>query len=296
MASTKGIAEMTTNAIDFDQLKRASQLKEASEGSNFSTDFPSVKDQVSSEEWQARVNLAACYRLVDLYDMTYMIYNHITVRVPGTDEFLINLYGLTYKEITASSLAKVDLDGNIVWKPQDTDYGINAAGYVIHSAIHKARKDIEAVIHTHSTAGMAVAAMSCGLLPLTQNAMRFHGHVGYHDFEGPALSMDEQQRLVADLGQNNAMILRNHGLLTAGPSIPEAFNLLYQLETSCRAQVQALSGGFDRVRTPPREVTELTAKVFAPSTLRRYGLLEWPAMLRKLDAETRHNGYPYYAS
>jgi ribulose-5-phosphate 4-epimerase/fuculose-1-phosphate aldolase len=296
MASTKGIAEMTTNAIDFDQVKRTSQLKEASEGSNFSTDFPSVKDQVSSEEWQARVNLAACYRLVDLYDMTYMIYNHITVRVPGTDEFLINLYGLTYKEITASSLAKVDLDGNIVWKPQDTDYGINAAGYVIHSAIHKARKDIEAVIHTHSTAGMAVAAMSCGLLPLTQNAMRFHGHIGYHDYEGPALSMDEQQRLVADLGQNNAMILRNHGLLAAGPSIPEAFNLLYQLETSCRAQVQALSGGFDRVRTPPREVIELTAKVFAPSTLRRYGLLEWPAMLRKLDAETRHNGYPYYAS
>jgi ribulose-5-phosphate 4-epimerase/fuculose-1-phosphate aldolase len=296
MASTKGIAEMTTNAIDFDQVKRTSQLKEASEGSNFSTDFPSVKDQVSSEEWQARVNLAACYRLVDLYDMTYMIYNHITVRVPGTDEFLINLYGLTYKEITASSLAKVDLDGNIVWKPQDTDYGINAAGYVIHCAIHKARKDIEAVIHTHSTAGMAVAAMSCGLLPLTQNAMRFHGHIGYHDYEGPALSMDEQQRLVADLGQNNAMILRNHGLLAAGPSIPEAFNLLYQLETSCRAQVQALSGGFDRVRTPPREVIELTAKVFAPSTLRRYGLLEWPAMLRKLDAETRHNGYPYYAS
>jgi ribulose-5-phosphate 4-epimerase/fuculose-1-phosphate aldolase len=296
MASTKGIAEMTTNAIDFDQVKRTSQLKEASKGSNFSTDFPSVKDQVSPEEWQARVNLAACYRLVDLYDMTYMIYNHITVRVPGTDEFLINLYGLTYKEITASSLAKVDLDGNIVWKPQDTDYGINAAGYVIHSAIHKARKDIEAVIHTHSTAGMAVAAMSCGLLPLTQNAMRFHGHIGYHDYEGPALSMDEQQRLVADMGQNNAMILRNHGLLAAGPSIPEAFNLLYQLETSCRAQVQALSGGFDRVRTPPREVIELTAKVFAPSTLRRYGLLEWPAMLRKLDAETRHNGYPYYAS
>ena len=287
---------MTTKTIDFDQIKEASQLKEAVEGRNFSTDFPSIKDQVSSEEWQARVNLAACYRLVDLYDMTYMIYNHITVRVPGTDEFLINLYGLTYKEITASSLAKVDLDGNIVWKPQDTDYGINAAGYVIHSAIHKARKDIESVIHTHSTAGMAVAAMSCGLLPLTQNAMRFHGHIGYHDYEGPALSMDEQQRLVADLGPNNAMILRNHGLLAAGRTIPEAFNLLYQLETSCRAQVQALSGGLDGVRTPPQDVIELTAKVFAPSSLRRYGLLEWPAMLRKLDAETRHNGYPYYAS
>jgi ribulose-5-phosphate 4-epimerase/fuculose-1-phosphate aldolase len=287
---------MTTNTIDFDQVKKESQLKEDGEGRNFSTEFPSVKDQVSPEEWQARVDLAACYRLVDIYDMTYMIYNHITVRVPGTDEFLINLYGLTYKEITASSLAKVDLDGNIVWKPQGTDYGINAAGYVIHSAIHKARNDINAVIRTHSTAGMAVAAMSCGLLPLTQNAMRFDGHIGYHDYEGPALSTDEQQRLVADLGQNNAMILRNHGLLAAGPTIPEAFNLLYQLETSCRAQVQALSAGIDGVATPPRDVIDLTAKVFAPSTLRRYGLLEWPAMLRKLDAETRDNGYPYYAS
>jgi ribulose-5-phosphate 4-epimerase/fuculose-1-phosphate aldolase len=287
---------MATNTINFDQVKRESQLKEDGEGRNFSTEFPSVKDQVSPEEWQARVDLAACYRLVDLYDMTYMIYNHITVRVPGTDEFLINLYGLTYKEITASSLAKVDLDGNIVWKPEGTDYGINGAGYVIHSAIHKARHDVDAVIHTHSTAGMAVAAMSCGLLPLTQNAMRFEGHIGYHDYEGPALSMDEQHRLIADLGQNNAMILRNHGLLTAGPSIPEAFNLLYQLETSCRAQVQALSAGIDGVRTPPRDVIDLTAKVFAPSTLRRYGLLEWPAMLRKLDAETRDNGYPYYAS
>jgi ribulose-5-phosphate 4-epimerase/fuculose-1-phosphate aldolase len=287
---------MATNTINFDQVKRESQLKEDGEGRNFSTEFPSVKDQVSPEEWQARIDLAACYRLVDLYDMTYMIYNHITVRVPGTDEFLINLYGLTYKEITASSLAKVDLDGNIVWKPEGTDYGINGAGYVIHSAIHKARHDVDAVIHTHSTAGMAVAAMSCGLLPLTQNAMRFEGHIGYHDYEGPALSMDEQHRLIADLGQNNAMILRNHGLLTAGPSIPEAFNLLYQLETSCRAQVQALSAGIDGVRTPPRDVIDLTAKVFAPSTLRRYGLLEWPAMLRKLDAETRDNGYPYYAS
>jgi ribulose-5-phosphate 4-epimerase/fuculose-1-phosphate aldolase len=167
---------------------------------------------------------------------------------------------------------------------------------VIHGAIHKARKDVNAVIHTHSTAGMAVAAMSCGLLPLTQNAMRFDGHIGYHDYEGPALSMDEQHRLIADLGQHNAMILRNHGLLAAGPTIPEAFNLLYQLETSCRAQVQALSAGIDGVATPPRDVIDLTAKVFAPSTLRHYGLLEWPAMLRKLDAETRDNGYPYYAS
>jgi len=287
---------VATNTIDFDKVKQTADFKEVGEGRNFSADFPSVQNQVSREEWQARVDLAACYRLVDLYDMTYLIYNHITVRVPGTDQFLINLYGLTYKEITASSLAKVDLDGNIVWKPEGTDYGINAAGYVIHSAIHKARKDINAVIHTHSIAGMAVSAMRSGLLPLTQNAMRFDGHIGYHDYEGPALSMEEQQRLVADLGPHNAMVLRNHGLLTAGASIPEAFNLLYQLETSCRAQVAALTAAVDGVGAPPQDVIDLTAKVFAPTTLRRYGLLEWPAMLRKVEAETRNNGYPYYAS
>ncbi|MGA8332469.1 MAG: class II aldolase/adducin family protein, partial [Mycobacterium sp.] len=214
----------------------------------------------------------------------------------GTDTFLINLYGLTYKEITASSLAKLDLDGNVIWKPEGTDYGINAAGYVIHSAIHKARKDINSVIHTHSTAGMAVAAQKDGLLPLTQNSMRFANNIGYHDYEGPALSTEEQSRLVADLGPHNAMILRNHGLLAAGPTVGEAFNYLYQLETSCRAQVLAQAAGSEGLVTPPQDVIDLTGKVFAPSTLRRYGLLEWPAMLRKVEAETKHNGYPYYAS
>jgi ribulose-5-phosphate 4-epimerase/fuculose-1-phosphate aldolase len=286
------------NTIDFDSVRKLSggALDGDAATRNYSADFPSVRDQVSAEEWKARCDLAACYRLVDLYDMTYLIYNHITVRVPGTDEFLINLYGLTYKEITASSLVKVDLDGNITWKPAGTDYGINSAGYVIHSAIHRARRDVDAVIHTHSTAGMAVAAMTGGLLPLTQNSMRFDGHLGYHDYEGPALSLDEQQRLVADLGDSNAMILRNHGLLACGPGIPEAFNTLYQLETSCRAQVAALAAGPDAVAAPPRDVIELTAKVFDPHGVRTYGRLEWPAMLRKVEAETRNNGYPYYAS
>jgi ribulose-5-phosphate 4-epimerase/fuculose-1-phosphate aldolase len=288
---------MATNTIDFDQVKTRSGLKENDgEDRNFSTDFASVKDQVSAEEWQARCDLAACYRLVDIYDMSYMIYNHITVRVPGTDTFLINLYGLTYKEITASSLAKLDLDGNVIWKPEGTDYGINAAGYVIHSAIHKARKDISSVIHTHSIAGMAVAAQKDGLLPLTQNSMRFANNIGYHDYEGPALSTDEQSRLVADLGPHNAMILRNHGLLAAGPTVGEAFNYLYQLETSCRAQVLAQAAGSEGLVTPPQDVVDLTGKVFAPGSLRRYGLLEWPAMLRKVEAETKDNGYPYYAS
>lgn len=285
------------NTIDFDSVRKLSGgALDGDAERNYSADFPSVRDQVSAEEWKARCDLAACYRLVDLYDMTYLIYNHITVRVPGTDEFLINLYGLTYKEITASSLAKVDLDGNVTWKPEGTDYGINSAGYVIHSAIHRARRDVGSVIHTHSTAGMAVSAMTGGLLPLTQNSMRFNGRIGYHDFEGPALSPDEQQRLVADLGDSNAMILRNHGLLSCGPGIPEAFNTLYQLETSCRAQVAALAAGPDAVTAPPQDVIDLTAKVFDPKGIRTYGRLEWPAMLRKVEAETRNNGYPYYAS
>ena len=286
------------NTIDFDAVRKLSgaTLSGPEDQRNYSADFPSVRDQVSAEEWQARRDLAATYRLVDLFDMTYLIYNHITVRVPGSDEFLINLYGLTYKEITASSLAKVDLDGNVTWKPEGTDYGINTAGYVIHSAIHRARPDVHAIIHTHSTAGMAVSAMTSGLLPLTQNSMRFAGHIGYHDYEGPALSTDEQQRLVADLGENNAMILRNHGLLACGPSLPEAFNTLYQLETSCRAQVQALTAGAGALTTPPQDVIDLTAKVFDPKGIRPYGRLEWPAMIRKVEAETRNNGYPYYAS
>jgi ribulose-5-phosphate 4-epimerase/fuculose-1-phosphate aldolase len=286
------------NAIDFDAVRKlgGGNLGRTGEPRNYSADFKSVRDQVSPEEWQARCDLAATYRLVDLFDMTYLIYNHITVRVPGTDEFLINLYGLTYKEITASSLAKVDLDGNVTWKPHGTDYGINAAGYMIHSAIHRARPDVDAVIHTHSTAGMAVSAMTSGLLPLTQNSMRFAGHIGYHDYEGPALTRDEQPRLVANLGEHNALILRNHGLLACGPSLAEAFNTIYQLETSCRAQVQALAAGLAAVAAPPQDVIDLTAKVFDPKGIRPYGRLEWPAMLRKVEAETRNNGYPYYAS
>src|SRR2546421_245390 len=149
---------------------------------------------------------------------------------------LINLYGLLYKEITASSLAKIDLDGNVIWKP-DTDYYVNKAGYVIHGAIHRARPDVRAVIHTHTPAGMAVAAMQCGLLPVSQTSIRFEGHIGYHDYEGPAVHPTEQERLVRDLGAHNAMILRSHGLLSCGPSVPEAFNTMYQLALSRRTPV-----------------------------------------------------------
>src|SRR5262245_27471467 len=186
---------------------------------NYHTNFKSVRDEVSPAEWQARVDLAACYRLVERYEMTDLIYNHITARIPGTPHhLLITLYGLLYKEITASSLVKIDLDGNTLRKP-DTDYGINKSGYVIHGAIHRARPEVACVLHTHTRAGMAVAAMKCGLLPLSQTSVRFVGHIGYHDYEGPAVELDERERLVRDLGPHEALIMRNHGLLTCGATV-----------------------------------------------------------------------------
>jgi ribulose-5-phosphate 4-epimerase/fuculose-1-phosphate aldolase len=248
---------------------------------NYSTNFKSLRDEVSPDEWQARVALAACYRLVDLFGMTDLIYNHITTRIPGTDHLLINLYGLLYKEITASSLVKIDVEGNIVWKP-DSDYGINKSGYVIHGAIHKARADVKCIIHTHTRAGMAVSAMKCGLLPLAQTAMRFTD-VAYHDYEGVALNMDEQARVVADLGNREAMILRNHGLLVVGASIAEAFNNIFRLERACQLQVTALSCNTE-LAMPPKDLIEATNKLYLPGVRRRFGLLEWPALLKKLDS------------
>src|SRR5499425_3661468 len=184
---------------------------------NYAADFKSIQDEVLPQEWQTRLDLAACYRLVDSYGMTDLIYNHITARIPDSpDHLLINLYGQLYREITASSLVKIDVEGDIIWKP-DTDYGINKSGYVIHGAIHKARPEVKCVLHTHTRAGMAVAAMQCGLLPLSQTAIRFVGHIGYHHYEGPAIDVDERQRLVRDLGPHDALVMRNHGLLTCGP-------------------------------------------------------------------------------
>jgi ribulose-5-phosphate 4-epimerase/fuculose-1-phosphate aldolase len=263
--------------------------------SRFSTRFVSLKDQVSDAEWHARTNLAACYRLLDRFGMTDLIYNHITAQIPDKPgSLLINLYGLVYKEITASSLVEIDYDGNVLRK-QDTDYGINKSGYVIHGCIHRARPDVHCVIHTHTRAGMAVSAMREGLLPLTQTASRFHGHLAYHAFEGPAVDLDEQTRLVRDLGNHNAMVLRNHGLLVACPSIPQALNLMYQLEMSCRTQVDALSaGGLQAVSLPSPEVLERSAHLYQPGTRRPYGELEWHAMLRLLQSDP--GGYPPYDS
>jgi ribulose-5-phosphate 4-epimerase/fuculose-1-phosphate aldolase len=260
--------------------------------SRYTTNWPTIRDQVSPEEWQARLDLAACYRLVDAYGMTDLIYNHITLRIPGTEHLLINLYGLLYKEITATSLARIDVEGNIIWKP-DTEYGINKSGYVIHGAIHKARPDVAAVIHTHTRAGMAVASMKCGLLPLTQTTMRFVGHLGYHDYEGPAVDLAERERIVADLGPHDALILRNHGLLTCGATIQQAFNTLYQLEMACRAQVDAMAARTE-LAMPSAEILEKTAHLYQPGTRRPYGVLEWHAMLRLLEAEQKNSGFPPY--
>lgn len=261
---------------------------------SYTTDFRSIRDEVSDEEWQTRVALAACYRLVDHFGMTDLIYNHITARIPdGQDHLLINLYGLLYREITASSLVKIAIDGEILWQP-DTDYGINKSGYVIHGAIHRARPEVACVIHTHTRAGMAVSAMKEGLLPLSQTAMRFAGHLGYHDYEGPAIDEDERTRLVRDLGPHDALVLRSHGLLTCGPSIPQAFNTMYQLELSCRSQVDAMASG-DLI-LPSDNVLRHTAHLYQPGTRRPYGVLEWPAMLRLLAAAERDRAYPPYAS
>ena len=236
---------------------------------------------MSQQEWDTRVALAACYRLVAHFGMSDLIYNHITARIPGTDDhLLINPYGMMYDEITASSLVKIDLAGNLIG-PSATGYGINAAGYVIHSAVHGARHDVGCVIHTHTRAGMAVSALQCGLLPLTQTAMRF-AKIPYHDYESVAIDLDERSRLVADLGASEAMILRNHGLLAVGPTIAQAFNTLYWLEMACKAQVDALAANRELVMPPP-EVIEKTWHLYQPTTRRPFGELEWPAMLRLMD-------------
>ena len=261
---------------------------------NYAADFPSVREQVSPEEWQTRVELAAVYRLMDTFGMTDLIYNHITARIPGTEHLLINLYGLLYKEITASSLVKIDLAGNTVWKP-DTDYGINKSGYVIHSAIHEARPDVSCIIHTHTRAGMAIASQKNGLLPLTQTSIRFVNHLGYHDYEGPAIDLAERERLAHDLGAHDAMILRNHGLLTCGATIAQAFNTMYQLEMSCRGQVDATAGGAE-LSLPTPEVLERTAHLYQPGTRRPYGVLEWHALMRLLKVQGRQDGFPAYDS
>ncbi len=241
---------------------------------------PSLRERVTVEEWEARVNLAACYRLAAHFRMTDLIYTHISARVPGPEHhFLINAFGLLWDEISASTLVKVTLDGEIVDDP--TGNGINRAGYVIHSAVHRARADIDCVMHTHTAAGIAVSAQARGLLPLSQHAMRFTDSIGYHDYEGLALEMDEQARLVKDLGAHKAMILRNHGLLTCGASIAEAFDLMYYLERACQAQIGAM-GGDAKLNIPPAHVAAKTAQQFRNLPYKTQKT-EWKSLLRMLD-------------
>src|SRR3954465_5264174 len=208
-----------------------------------------VKSQVGEEEWKLRVDLAACYRLVALYGWDDLIFTHISARIPGTDHhFLINPYGLTFDEITASSLVKIDLDGNVL---QETPYFINPAGFTIHSAIHAARDDAHFVMHLHSDDGVAVAAQAEGLLPLSQHALIVLPRLAYHDYEGIALNLDERERLVADIGDKNLMLLRNHGTLAVGDTAANCWVGMYYLERSCTMQVQAMSAGRANVLMAP---------------------------------------------
>ena len=240
-----------------------------------------IRDQVSPAEWQVRTDLAACYRLVAKLGMSDLIYNHITAKVPDSpNHFLINPFGLLYNEITASCFYKLDLDGNIIMQP-DTDFPINRAGYLIHSAIHAARSDLHCVMHTHTRAGMAVSAMQEGLLPLTQTAMRFYNAIGYHDYEVPTADIGERERLARDLGPHHAMILRNHGLLACGANVADTFNRMYWLESACKVQVDVLASG--RVpHLPSHELATKMAERYKPGGV-SFEKIEWAALLRELD-------------
>jgi ribulose-5-phosphate 4-epimerase/fuculose-1-phosphate aldolase len=242
---------------------------------------PSVKGKVSQEEWQARVDLAALYRLVALYGWDDMIYTHISARIPGPDhQFLINPYGLFFDEITASSLVKIDLEGNVL---SETPYFINPAGFTIHSAVHAARDDAHYVMHLHSDQGVAVSAQREGLLPLSQHALVVLPKLAYHDYEGIALNHDERERLVADLGDKSVMLLRNHGTLAVGATAGDCWTSMFYLERACKQQVMALSCGRDKVLLAPdasqAEVRNQTGRGVG-------GALAWPGCLRRLDRQS----------
>ncbi len=241
----------------------------------------SLKGKVSEEEWKARVDLAALYRLVALYGWDDMIYTHISARIPGTDHnFLINPYGMFFDEITASSLVKIDLEGKIL---QETPYFINPAGFTIHSAVHASREDAHYVMHLHSDQGVAVSAQKEGLLPLSQHALIVLPKLAYHDYEGIALNLDERERLVADLGPTaSLMLLRNHGTLSLGKTAADCWTGMFYLERACKQQVMALSAGRENVLIAPEasqaEVRSQTARGIG-------GGLAWPGALRRLDRE-----------
>ena len=242
----------------------------------------SLKDKVSPEEWAVRVDLAACYRLVARFGWEDLVFTHITARVPGTpDQFLINPYGVFFDEITASSLVKIDQQGQ---KLDDSPFPVNPAGFVIHSAIHAARHDAKCVLHTHTLNGVAVSTQRAGLLPISQHSISVLASLGYHDFEGPALRDDEKPRLVADLGDKTSLILRNHGLLTVGETAAEAFVSMYYLETSCAIQVRAQSGGGELIPVPKDVLEDSYSRLQkAQNPGGGRGALVWPGLLRRLE-------------
>lgn len=240
----------------------------------------SVKHQVSELEWQTRIDLAACYRAVAMFGWDDLVFTHISARVPGPEHhFLINPYGLMFEEVTASSLVKVDLQGN---KVMDSDFNINPAGFTIHSAVHEAREDAKCVLHLHTAAGIAVSASKQGLLPLSQQSLFALSSLSYHDYEGVALNPDEKSRLVADLGNTNFMILRNHGLLTCAETIADAFLAMYLLECSCQIQLKAQASGQELIPIPSQILAGIQAQA-KQVTRSAGGALAWPGILRKLN-------------
>ena len=239
-----------------------------------------IRESVSPEEWQTRIDLAALYRLVALYGWDDLVFTHISARVPGEDNhFLLNPYGLLFEEIKASDLVKIDLDGNIVSK---TEHFVNAAGFTIHSAVHGNGQHNHAVIHTHSNDGVAVSAQEHGLLPISQTAMVIRNECAYHDYEGIALNHDERVRLIDDLGNKHCMILRNHGLLATGATCADAWLRLFFLERACTMQIKALSGG-SKLNMVPDNVVELVTDQGQMASEQGIGNLAWPALMRKLD-------------
>jgi ribulose-5-phosphate 4-epimerase/fuculose-1-phosphate aldolase len=240
----------------------------------------SVRDRVTPEEWEQRVALAAAYRLVAHFGWDDLIFTHLTARVPGGDHhFLINPYGMSFDEITASNLVKVDLGGN---KVMDSPYGINPAGFTIHGAIHGAREDANCVLHVHSVNGTAVSAQKDGLLPVSQQSMFVLSSLAYHDYEGVALREDEKPRLVQDLGDKNFFMLRNHGLITVADNVPDAFLFMYAFETACMIQLRAQAGGGELIPIDPRIIATAQQQA-AAVTNAALGALAWRALLRKLD-------------
>jgi ribulose-5-phosphate 4-epimerase/fuculose-1-phosphate aldolase len=246
----------------------------------------SLRERVSREEWELRVDLAAAYRLVAMFGWDDLVFTHISARLPGPDHhFLINPYGWMFDEITASSLVKIDLDGR---KVVDSPHDINPAGFTIHSAIHAAREDVVCVMHTHSINGVAVSAQKGGLLPLSQTSLIAGASLAYHDYEGIALYEDEKPRLVADLGSKMSLMLRNHGMLTLGKNCADAFLRMYTLEAACMIQVRAQAGGGE-LRLIPQQILDGIDEQMNMVTRGQYGMLAWPGLLRRLDR--RNPGY-----